>query len=320
MKKIILLFTIIMSASFSWSQTDVTLKINHRLNLDDFALDQAAVNNLGQSYKTTRLDYYISTFIIVHDGGTETAVPLDVIAFIQPGTEVSTLIPLGNYAITTVEKIKFSVGVYAPINNSDPALYDVDHPLGPKSPAMHWGWAAGYRFVAYEGFGGADYSQNFQLHGLGNANYFVQEQEVIAEMVGGTMVLNLDANYTEALRDINIATGIVSHGETGAALKMLENFRDFVFGNYYASIESNEVDFEWNIYPNPSNTGSITISFASLTAPYVIQITNNLGQIVSQRTVKSANQVEIEVPGTGIFNVSILSGNKVIARDQFIVI
>ena len=74
------------------------------------------------------------------------------------------------------------------------------------------GWAAGYRFVAYEGFGGADYSQNFQLHGLGNANYFVQEQEVIAEMVGGTMVLNLDANYTEALRDINIATGIVSHG------------------------------------------------------------------------------------------------------------
>ena len=114
------------------------------------------------------------------------------------------------------------------------------------------------------------------------------------------MVLNLDANYTEALRDINIATGIVSHGETGAALKMLENFRDFVFGNYYASIESNEVDFEWNIYPNPSNTGSITISFASLTAPYVIQITNNLGQIVSQRTVKSANQVEIEVPGTCI--------------------
>ena len=101
---------------------------------------------------------------------------------------------------------------------------------------------------------------------------------------------------------------------------MLENFRDFVFGNYYASIESNEVDFEWNIYPNPSNTGSITISFASLTAPYVIQITNNLGQIVSETTVNSANQVEIEVPGAGIFNVSILTDDKVIARDQFIVL
>lgn len=319
MKKIVLLFTIIISASFSWGQTAVTLKINHRLNLDDFALDQAAVNNLGQSYKTSRLDYYISTFIIVHDGGTETAVPLDVIAFIQPGTEVSTLIPLGNYDITTVEKIKFSVGVYAPINNSDPALYDVGHPLGPKSPAMHWGWAAGYRFVAYEGYGGADYSQNFQLHGLGNANYFAQEQEVVSEMVEGTLVLNLDANYTEALRDINIATGIVSHGETGAALKMLENFRDYVFGNYYASIESDEVEFGWNIYPNPSNTGSITISFASITAPYIIQITNNLGQIVSETTVTS-NQVEIEVPGSGIFNVSILIGDKVIARDQFIVL
>jgi len=319
MKKNLLFALLVSLAPITWSQTDIALKINHRLNFADFALDMPAVNNLGQSYKTSRLEYYISKFIIYHDGGIETTVPLDVIALVQPGEELSTVIPLGNYDITSVEQIQFSIGVYEPINNADPTLFDESHPLGPKSPSMHWGWAAGYRFVAYEGFGGADYSQNFQLHGLGNDNYFRQWQDVKSEMIDGTLILSLDANYTEALRDIDVSSGVVSHGETGAALKMLENFRDHVFGNYYASIADQENELKWSVYPNPTVNGDITLTIESTeNTTYSLQITNAVGQIIETIVIKNNQPTPINLPVSGVYVISLFQNELLIAQNKAI--
>lgn len=319
MKKIVLLLTVLLSSPLIWGQTDISLKINHRLNLEDFTLDAAAVNNLGQSYKTSRLEYYISKFIIYHDGGIQTTVPLDVIALVQPGEELSTLIPLGNYDITSVEQIQFSIGVYEPINNGDPTLFDESHPLGPKSPSMHWGWAAGYRFVAYEGFGGIDYTQNFQLHGLGNDNYFRQWQDVRSEMVDGVLILNLDANYTEAVRDIDVSSGLVSHGETGSALKMLENFRDHVFGNYYASIVDQENELKWSIYPNPTANGDITLTIETTeNATYSLQITNAVGQIIETLVIKNNQPTHLNLPVSGVYVISLFQNDLLIAHNKAI--
>ena len=319
MKKMILVGLMTLESFSANELTDVTLKLNHRLGLEEFALDQAAVNNLGQSYKTTRLEYYISKFIIFHDGGIETAVPLEVIALVQPGEETSTSIPLGAYDITSVESIQFSIGVYEPINNGDPTLFDESHPLGPKSPSMHWGWAAGYRFVAYEGFGGMDYSQNFQLHGLGNDNYFRQEQEVITEMVDGVMILNLDANYTEALRDIDVSSGVVSHGETGAALKMLENFRDYVFGNYFASIAKNENEFDWKVYPNPTNDGTINVKIESDLSTISLQVVNAVGQMVLNTPIQNGQVSTYKLPDSGVYLISIYSDGQLISTERLVV-
>ena len=172
MKKNLLFILFALFTVTSNAQTDVTLKINHKLGAEDFELDAIGVNNLGHEFKASRLEYYVSRITIIHDGGTETAVPDEVIALVQPEAEISTSIPLGSFDVTSIESVKFHIGVYEPVNNEDPTLWPEEHPLAPKSPSMHWGWASGYRFIAYEGYGGAGFSQNFQLHGLGNEKLF----------------------------------------------------------------------------------------------------------------------------------------------------
>src|SRR5690606_31314969 len=100
------------------------------------------------------------------------------------------------------------------------------HPLGPKSPSMHWGWTAGYRFVAYEGSGGTNFSQTWQLHGLGNENYFQVTADVDVVDEGGVLMMDLNADYTRGVENIDLAAGTISHGTTSEAKTILENWRD----------------------------------------------------------------------------------------------
>ena len=318
MKRILLsLLTLIAAATFA--QTDVTLRINHKLGSADFAYDQVAQNNLGHEYKTTRLEYYLSQVTIVHDGGMETAVPLDTVALVQPGTELATSIPLGSYSVTSIESVKFYIGIQEPTNNEDPSLYSVDHPLGPKSPSMHWGWTAGYRFVAYEGFGGSGFSQNFQLHGLGNENYFEIEKDVNVVDESGVLVMDLNADYTRGVENIDLNSGTVSHGSTGEAKQTLENWRDFVFGNYAVGIETNSPTAVWSVYPNPS-TGLVTLKVEANATAAIVQVSNVLGEIVQTINLADALTQEVELNQTGIFMFTILDQSGIAIETKRVVI
>ncbi len=316
MKNVTLLGLLFLASISCNAQVDVALKINHKLDSEPFALETIAPNNLEQDYTGTRLEYYISKFSIVHDGGTETEVDLDVIALVKPGEETSTTIDLGSFDITSAERIKFYIGVYEPINNGDPALFPETHPLAPQSPSMHWGWAAGYRFLVYEGVGDGNI---FQLHGLGNDNYFKNNVEVVTEIIDGTLTLNIDAEYTEALRDIDVTSGTLSHGDSGDAKKALENFRDYVFGNVTASIQNETASLEWSIYPNPTSTGSITVNFNNADEEYTLQVTNPIGQIINTIAVTDSEVVTIELPESGIYLLSAIKDGNVIATDRIIV-
>ncbi len=318
MKRILLsLLTLITAATFA--QTDVTLRINHKLGSANFAYDQVAQNNLGHEYKTTRLEYYLSQVTIVHDGGMETAVPLDTVALVQPGTELATSIPLGSYSVTSIESVKFYIGIQEPTNNEDPSLYSVDHPLGPKSPSMHWGWTAGYRFVAYEGFGGSGFSQNFQLHGLGNENYFEIEKDVNVVDESGVLVMDLNADYTRGVENIDLNSGTISHGSTGEAKQTLENWRDFVFGNYAVGIETNSPTAAWSVYPNPS-TGLVTLKVEANATAAIVQVSNVLGEIVQTINLADALTQEVELNQTGIFMFTILDQSGIAIETKRVVI
>lgn len=318
MKNIVFTFLLLTFAFVGMAQSDVTLKINHKLGVDDFMLDAIGTNNLGQNFKATRLEYYLSRITIVHDGGTETAVPDEVIALVRPQDEVSTSIALGSFDVTSVESVKFHIGVYEPINNEDPTLQEADHPLAPKSPSMHWGWAAGYRFIAYEGAGGVDFSQNFQLHGLGNSNYFEVESDVWVDVDGDAITVSLNGNYSAGLKDIDLASGTISHGETGAAKKVLENWRDVVFGVYTVGIDE-ENKLEWSVYPNPSN-GTVFINLEKTAAIKQIKINNLLGETIQSVPVNSNNQLEVSLVAKGVYFVTALDEKgEAIATERLVV-
>jgi hypothetical protein len=307
MKNLILFSLLFLAGIVGNAQTEVSLKINHKLGLEDFTLGAVGTNNLSYDFKATRLQYYLSQVTIIHDGGTETAVPLEVLALVEPQEEISTTIELGSFDVTTIESVRFFIGVQEPENNADPSLWPAEHPLAPKSPEMQWGWAAGYRFVVIEAEAGPGYDSYVGIHALGNENYFEVATDVEVEAVGEALVMNVMADYSQGLNDINLLTDVISHGATGAALQVLENWRDDVFGLYYASLELDIPLMDWNIYPNPS-TGNVTVDFPNEMEADQISVTNVLGEVVQTIVVPDNNRVELTILDAGIYFVNAING------------
>ncbi len=248
MKNITILFTLLWVSLIANAQKNVTLHISHKLGTAPFAFNETVQNNLAQNFKISRIDYYISGIKIIHDGGMELTLP-DHYILAKGAANVTA--DLGSLNVSTVEGIKFSIGVDSPANNADPAQQSPLHPLYFQTPSMHWGWSAGYRFVALEGTSG---NNPFEIHGLWNYNYFEQTVMAAGENSGNDIHIYLDADYTEALKDINVAAGPIDHGVNATDLKLLENFRDHVFkaGTAPTSIPGQNTAIHFaNIYPNP---------------------------------------------------------------------
>ncbi len=251
MKNITILFTLLLASLTATAQKNVTLHISHKLGTAPFAFNETAQNNLSQNFKISRIDYYISGIKVIHDGGQELALPDH---YILAKGSAAVAEDLGSLNVTNVEGIKFSIGVEAPTNNEDPTLRPAGHPLYLQSPSMHWGWASGYRFVAMEGTAGNISSNAFEIHGLGNNNYFTQTVMVAGENSGNDIDVYLEADYAEALKDINVAAGPIDHGVDATDLQLLQNFRDHVFkpGSSATSVKNQSVTAHFaKIYPNP---------------------------------------------------------------------
>lgn len=213
----------------AFGQTEVILGVNHKMY--DYPLQPGLKGNTPDDvpFNLSRLNYYISSIEITHDGGKKTK--CENVYLLIDGFK-TTYESLGSYEITDVEAISFGIGVEAPTNNDDPTKWPVGHPLAPsRDNEMHWGWAAGYRFVALEGYAGAKTDTKFELHGLGNDYYFMNTIETTGKMVDGKLVIALNADVRAALTGIDVSKGMITHGEFPDAIKMLENFRDHVFSS-----------------------------------------------------------------------------------------
>ena len=99
------------------------------------------------------------------------------------------------------------------------------HPLGPVHPSMHWGWAAGYRFLALEGYSGTNLDAQSQVHALEDNNFFHQTHAVVGEAFNGALSLSLDANYEYMFEGLPVSEGFFVHGSTGIASETMVNMK-----------------------------------------------------------------------------------------------
>jgi hypothetical protein len=281
------------------AQTDVKLTINHLLGSTPFAFNSEAENDLGDKVKLQRLEYYISGISITHDGGTVTDAS-DVYILVK-ANKIDT-IELGNFDITNVESINFSVGVDPGVNNGDPAAWASFHPLAPKSPSMHWGWASGYRFVAIEGKSGTNFAQDFQIHALGNKNYFKQSIPTSATDVNGALVVSINADYTKAVSQIGMANGLIEHSENKEAAVCLRNFQTKVFssldgtGNTLSARDIN-VPNAFGINPVPSK-GEVNIVLKDNRFYHGNMIVTDItGRKILNSPVGTSNTISIDKKG-----------------------
>lgn len=277
----------------------------------DFAMNSPAKNNMDHDFEFTRLEYYISGITIIHDNGTSTPVPD---TWILVNAASATEVELGSFQVTEVEAIHFTIGVDPEHNHLDPASFPSSHPLGPKSPSMHWGWTAGYRFLALEGNGGPQYNQLVQLHGLGDQNYIKSRVNLHATAANNEVTIHLDADYTRALENISVNGGIVEHSETGAAQQALENFRNLVFSPSQVNTGISDVNAEeyFSLYPNPTQDGLAFLTINSTEdEDYEMTLTDMLGRQISRSwPLKPNTTIDVSVPEAGIYFVRLIQNGQ----------
>jgi hypothetical protein len=319
-RSVLLIVCSVLVSLVAYAQKNVYLTISHKLGNTSFAYNTTAQNDLLQNFQVTRLAYYLSSIKIIHDGGQEIAVPSK---HILANATNSTLELLGNFNVTNVEGVKFSVGVEAPTNNADPTQYPAWHPLAPQSPTMHWGWASGYNFIVLEGATGSSFGTIFQMHALGNDNYVEQTQMAAGVVEGNNIFINLDADYVQALKGVNISTGPVHHGDNATDLQVLLNFMNHVFKpgaglptKLNSAYQSEQVSF----FPNPTNSLlHFTIGHTNQIASSAV-VKDVTGKVLANYSSLYNNTIDLSRFSAGMYLVSLHDDNGRVMTAQRITV
>ena len=312
-----ILFAILFSTS-TYGQSTVNIQINHLLDGVQFENEVNSTNDLGNDFMIDRLQYYLSGFSLVHDGGQVTEVDdLYVLVSLMESTD-ATIIELGELELDNLESIRFHFGVDEQANHADPSLLHPSHALAPQFPSMHWGWAAGYRFIALEGKSGPNIDQELQFHCIGDE--FYKELDFPVNMSNESEYLvSIDAEYTNLLKGIDVTGGLILHGNLGEIRTLADNLVENVFSSAsLTNTEDSELVNSFEIFPNPVTDGVFTINMDVASSNNSIVIFDALGKTVYRG--KQINSTQIDITNQGMYYVSITdSTGKVLATRKVVV-
>ena len=305
------------------AQMNVALHLHPKLGDQPFALNTTATAEMGYPYRVTRLQYYISEIELVHDGGQ--VMPAKNLHMLVSAQKDS-IFDLGNYHVTNIEGIEFSIGVDFDHNHLDPASYPNDHPLAPQNPSMHWGWAAGYRFICFEGRtsnnNGTTFPDIFQVHTIGNENYQTVSLPVQGVVEDNKITIHLDADYHHILKGLSVLGGVNSHNTSGPSATIAENMKNHVFSaSPITGTTEPGVTGSFGISPNPVH-GSATLRYDLPGYDHLTLTVSDLtGRTIhTQQLYGPAQSASLETNWQpGVYVARIFSGEKFLALEKLVV-
>lgn len=317
MRNISLLLVLALGFAFATARP-VYLRIDHTQNGLPFEMSRV-FPSLDGTYdiKVTALRYYVSEITVIHDGGKQSLLN-DV--FLLVDAEKSTKFFLADMDVDNVERVVFSIGVPVFLNHNDPAKYPAGHPLGFQNPSMHWGWAAGYRFVAFEGLAGRGEAPStvFQFHTLSDDLYTTTSVTTSAINSDDEIVIPIRAEVTQMLNGIDATYGQIVHGATGDAITVMQNFGKNVFSAVVTSVEEQPVA-SLTATPNPS------WSTVTLTAPELVGATVAIVDVTGQtvQMMQAASEeitLDVRTLAAGMYTVLVTRDGRPVARSPFRVV
>ena len=223
---IFLLFSMIVTLLNS--QSNLKVQFNHNAGGNTVEINKTVFNlTNGKAVMLTRAEFYLSGIKAYN------SVSSDSFSFANSYLLVNAERPKEEHEIGELPSgfdfrvLRWDVGVDKDKNHADPSLYSPTHPLGLQIPSMHWGWAAGYRFMALEGKidGNNDGvpEQDFQFHNLGDDLLF----RAMLDMNGSHHVesepLIVDLDYVKLFDNIAMTGNIVLHGSGAKNKTMMQN-------------------------------------------------------------------------------------------------
>jgi hypothetical protein len=229
MKNICLVIAIAAGLGSASAQDSIFAKFVFHNQSQPFALNELITATNGVDYRIEDLAFYLSRVELTHDGGQVTEVDSNKVFYVNYNAPV---INLGQYTITSLESIRFTVGVPNYLNHLDISQYPEGHPLSYHTPPMHWGWSAGYIFFLMNGYGDHDddgtATQVYQLNCLGDHNAQTVDIPTVATVYpDNTQQIVLICNVDEWLRGSDPATTGPLHGDTGLNETVMDNVNDY---------------------------------------------------------------------------------------------
>lgn len=326
MKKSTFLFLFFAALAVSaTSQNEVMLHLAPRLGSAVFSLNAPFTHpSATYSLKYTRFEYYISEIKVTHDGGQITPCT-GLHLLVRPALD--SMYSLGQMpTVDNIEAITFSVGVEQAVNHLDPASYPADDPLAPQNPAMQWGWTAGYRFAAIEGDAGTNLAQHFEVHALGDENYKTQTIVTVGDQVAPDMkMIHIVADYSQAVKSITLSSGLIVHGTTGAAVTLLNNFKNIVFKSALSGVNSPLFSGAFAVTPNPVTLGSnAQVRYTLLPGnTYELTIADMAGKIIARQPLQPGQDQLLELakmPSAGAYLVQLWQNARPVSVEKLIVL
>ena len=320
-----LLFTFLIYSLNSYSQQkEVSLYLSHYYSGENFDLDETYAFDDGINCDISRLEYYLNINTLISNTGNSITFEDEfytagdaVIYYTGKQILVNTQknkYSLGVHDISDLNTMEFHIGVPSEINHQDPAIWANSHPLAPKSPSMHWGWASGYRFIALEAMVDEDsdgvFESVLQYHAVGDALYRVVNQTITTVETEDEIIIYLDVNYENLFTGIDASIGGVFHGDQNQVVGLMDNFAtNNVFSNS-ENLSINKLVSINEISPNPfSNYLTIQLEETSK-----IKIHSILGTLVYQEVlVKGIVNINTHTFKAGVYIVEIESKNNMIS-------
>ncbi len=314
-----LIFTFVFSVH---GQTKIlSFKFNHNAAGSPMELNKTifTIQN-GKKVKLTRAEFYLSN-VSLFSNSQDSFNIADSYLLIN-ANKPNAVHLVGSYPENfEFNKIKMFVGIDKDKNHADPNLYPASHPLGPKSPDMHWGWAAGYRFIALEGLVDNNNDgvpeQEFQIHSLGDDLLFrtLMDMSMSHHIENEGMSINLD--YVKLFNNITMSGNLIQHGSGALNKNVLKNAANsgFIVPIIIASTENGTFD---DIATIQQSNNSLSFKFGT-SDQRSIEMSNIIGQVI----YKSNNDVDylnLDISNivSGNYFISITTGNKTFTRQIFI--
>ncbi len=318
MKKLLILLLIV---GFNLSAKEVILKIKHHIDGKEVVLNDSIYNINSFDTKIQRLQYYLTNFQLI-DGNNNEINDLEKYVIIDINTSEYSL---GNISVDNISKIKYYFGIEKEVNNGDPSVWPEGHPLSLQNSfeaQMHWGWSAGYRFIAIEGVTKDIFNRwnnVFQFHLVGNQYYSQLQQDISPTEKDGKIYIEFNVNLLDILYNVDIIKDNFIHGSGGSNDVIASNIKNGrVFKSESTTADVKDLYPELKITPNPANDFINLITGSTNISTFEFKIFNSNGEFISDYFPNKSSNLNISSFATGVYYLQITNDKTIIKTIKFI--
>jgi len=208
----------------------------------DFAFDTPYTNSNGEVVKASNAIYIVSNIVLTkEDGSTYTVPKSESYFFVNEADAISTLLDLPNIPAGNYTKVTFGIGVdQAQFNagaDGQGTMWTDAQALG-----MTWSWAAGYKFVKFEGTvtSATHTNANYRVH-TGKTGDIYNYAEVTLDLPDNALVRT---NITPQVHIMADLKKIVD----GTTIINFEEGLDVMGGTKVQSISANNVPTMFEVH------------------------------------------------------------------------